>query len=302
MCLFAIITINGEKVVEYKLHLTGINPVGVYGRKGIWDMRISKDRLKRSTGILILPLTLIVSLSAALMLHRSFAAAKATEEAGQKVGASASQQVEVQKKNNLPEGFVYLDEMIPAAQYEIRYYSENNFTGSRVDGYKAPLAIFSQVGAKALKAVNDDLARKGYILRIYDAYRPQKAVDDFVSWSKDAADIKMKQQYYPKLDKRNLFKLGFIAMKSGHTRGGTIDLTLAYAKTGTLVDMGSPYDFFGEISYYNTSLISKTQHANRKILKDAMTKHGFKPYSKEWWHFTLIKEPFPSKYFNFDVE
>ncbi|OKP93851.1 peptidase M15 [Paenibacillus sp. P46E] len=202
----------------------------------------------------------------------------------------------------MPEGFVYLDEMIPDAQYEIRYFSENNFTGSRVEGYKAPLAIFSQVGARALQAVSDDLARKGYILRIYDAYRPQKAVDDFVSWSKDVADIKMKQQYYPKLDKRNLFKLGFIAKKSGHTRGGTIDLTLAYAKTGNLVDMGSPYDFFGEISYYNTSLISKTQHANRKILKDAMIMHGFKPYSKEWWHFTLIKEPFPSKYFNFDVE
>ncbi|MGN7763895.1 M15 family metallopeptidase [Paenibacillus sp. 22594] len=265
-------------------------------------MRISKDRLKRSTGMLILPLSLIVCLSAALMPHRSFTSAKATEEPGQKVSASASQQVKVQKKNNLPEGFVYLDEVIPAAQYEIRYFSENNFTGSRVEGYKAPLAIFSQVGAKTLKAVSDDLARKGFIIRIYDAYRPQKAVDDFVSWSKDAADIKMKQQYYPNLDKRNLFKLGFIAKKSGHTRGGTVDLTLAYAKTGVLVDMGSPYDFFGEISYYNTSLISKTQQANRKILKDAMIMHGFKPYSKEWWHFTLIKEPFPSKYFNFDVE
>ncbi|CQR55628.1 M15 family metallopeptidase [Paenibacillus riograndensis] len=239
--------------------------------------------------------TFAVSLGIAFMLHGSSAAAEPAQKA-------VSQPVKVQKKNNLPKGFVYLDEIIPTAQYEIRYFSENNFTGSRVDGYKAPLAIFSQVGAKALKAVSDDLARKGYILRIYDAYRPQKAVDDFVAWSQDAADIKMKQQYYPKLDKRNLFKLGFIAKKSGHTRGGTIDLTLAYAKTGNLVDMGSPYDFFGEISYYNTSLISTTQHANRKILKDAMVKHGFKPYSKEWWHFTLIKEPFPSQYFNFDVE
>ncbi|WP_208619386.1 M15 family metallopeptidase [Paenibacillus helianthi] len=265
-------------------------------------MRATQEMLKRSTKALILPLILTAILSAVLILQKNPVAATVTEEPEQKVGASASQQIKVLKKNSLPEGFVYLDEMIPAAQYEIRYFSENNFTGSRVDGYKAPLAIFSQVGAKALKAVSDDLARKGYILRIYDAYRPQKAVDDFVSWSKDAADIKMKEQYYPKLDKRNLFKLGFIAKKSGHTRGGTIDLTLAYAKTGVLVDMGSPYDFFGEISYYNTSLISKTQHTNRKILKDAMTKHGFKPYSKEWWHFTLIKEPFPSKYFNFDVE
>ncbi|AIQ41407.1 peptidase M15 [Paenibacillus sp. FSL R5-0912] len=202
----------------------------------------------------------------------------------------------------MPGGFVYLDEVIPKAQYEIRYYSENNFTGTRVDGYKAPLAIFSRTAANALKKVSDDLDGKGYILRIYDAYRPQKAVNHFVRWSQDAADIKMKQQYYPKLDKRNLFKLGFISKKSGHSRGSTIDLTLADKKTGALVDMGSPYDFFGEISYYNTTLVNSTQHANRKVLKDAMSKQGFKPYTKEWWHFTLIKEPYPRQYFNFNVE
>ncbi|WP_218639635.1 M15 family metallopeptidase [Paenibacillus sp. FSL R7-0337] len=208
----------------------------------------------------------------------------------------------VVKKNNLPGGFVYLDEIIPSAQYEIRYYSENNFTGTRVDGYKAPLAIFTKTAAAALKKVSEDLEQKGYILRIYDAYRPQQAVNHFVRWSQDASDLKMKPQYYPKLDKRNLFKLGFIAKKSGHSRGSTIDLTLAQKSTGKLVDMGSPYDFFGEISYYNTTLISSTQHESRKILKDAMTKQGFKPYAKEWWHFTLIKEPYPKQYFNFKVE
>lgn len=206
------------------------------------------------------------------------------------------------KQNKLPGGFVYLDEVIPSAQYEIRYFSTNNFTGTRVDGYKAPLAIFSKTAADALKKVSDDLERKGYILRIYDAYRPQKAVDHFVRWSQDASDLKMKAQYYPKLDKRNLFKLGFIARKSGHSRGSTIDLTLAYKDTGELVDMGNPYDFFGEISYYNTGLITSSQHANRKLLKDAMVKQGFKPYTKEWWHFTLIKEPYPKQYFNFNVE
>ncbi|WP_339256425.1 M15 family metallopeptidase [Paenibacillus sp. FSL P2-0136] len=208
----------------------------------------------------------------------------------------------VVKKYNLPGGFVYLDEVIPSAQYEIRYYSENNFTGTRVDGYKAPLAIFSKTAAAALKKVSEDLEQKGYILRVYDAYRPQQAVNHFVRWSQDAGDLKMKAQYYPKLDKRNLFKLGFIAKKSGHSRGSTIDLTLAQKSTGKLVDMGSPYDFFGEISYYNTNLISSTQHANRKLLKDAMVKQGFKPYAKEWWHFTLIKEPYPKQYFNFKVE
>ncbi|WP_216857098.1 M15 family metallopeptidase [Paenibacillus tritici] len=216
--------------------------------------------------------------------------------------SAAPAQSPVVKKNNLPGGFVYLDEVIPSAQYEIRYYSENNFIGTRIDGYKAPLAIMSKKAANALKKVSEDLERQGYILRIYDAYRPQKAVNHFVRWSQDASDIKMKQQYYPKLDKRNLFKLGFISKKSGHSRGSTIDLTLADQTTGALVDMGSPYDFFGEISYYNTTLISSTQHANRKILKDAMTKQGFKPYAKEWWHFTLIKEAYPQQYFNFNVE
>ncbi|WP_217492816.1 M15 family metallopeptidase [Bacillus sp. FJAT-27264] len=207
-----------------------------------------------------------------------------------------------EKQYKLPQGFAYLDEIIPSAQYEIRYYSSNNFVGKRINGYKAPLAIMSQPAANALKAVSDNLARQGYILRIYDTYRPQKAVNHFIRWSKDASDIKMKQQYYPALDKKNLFKLGFISSKSGHSRGSTVDLTLAYLKNGTVVDMGSPYDFFGPISYYDTKLISKTQMANRKILKDAMMKEGFQPYSKEWWHFTLKKEPYPGKYFDFDVE
>ena len=144
-----------------------------------------------------------------------------------------------------------------------------------------------------LPPVNDD---GRYIVQI------NRAVNHFVRWSQDASDLKMKAQYYPKLDKRNLFKLGFIAKKSGHSRGSTIDLTLADKDTGGLVDMGSPYDFFGEISYYNTPLISSTQHANRKLLKDAMMKQGFKPYAKEWWHFTLNKEPYPKQYFNFAVE
>lgn len=215
---------------------------------------------------------------------------------------SLAQQAVIPKKNNLPKGFVYLNEVIPGAQYEIRYYTNNNFAGTRIDGYRAPRAIFSAKAAAALKKVSEDLGSKGYILRIYDAYRPQQAVNHFIRWSQDSSDIKMKQQYYPKLDKQNLFNLGFISKKSGHSRGSTIDLTLADKKTGTLVDMGSPYDFFGEISYYNTTQVSAKQHANRKLLKDAMVKRGFKPYSKEWWHFTLMNEPFPNHYFTFDVE
>lgn len=221
------------------------------------------------------------------------------------VGSSTDnvlQQMQLEKKNSLPQGFVYLDEVIPTAQFEIRYYGDNNFVGKRIDGYKAPLAIFSQTAATALKAVSEDLAKKGYILKIYDAYRPQTAVNHFVRWSQNSADTKMKQQYNPLLDKRNLFKLGFIAKKSGHSRGSTIDLTIVNKETGVDVDMGSLFDFFGDISFYDTSLITKTQKANRAILKEVMVKQGFKPYSKEWWHFTLIKEPFPKQYFDFKVE
>lgn len=251
----------------------------------------------RTTGRRLMTFSCALILSGTVLFTTAAAAAPA-----QQTVSAASAQTKVEKANKLPGGFVYLDEIIPSAQYEIRYYSDNNFIGTRIDGYKAPLAIFTRTAAAALKKVSDDLEGKGYILRIYDAYRPQQAVNHFVRWSQDASDIKMKQQYYPKLDKRNLFKLGFIAKKSGHSRGSTIDLTLAYKKTGALVDMGSPFDFFGEISYYNTTLVSSTQHANRKILKDAMSKQGFKPYAKEWWHFTLIKEPYPQKYFNFIVE
>ncbi|OAB41764.1 peptidase M15 [Paenibacillus glacialis] len=211
-------------------------------------------------------------------------------------------ELKVEKKNALPKGFVYLDDIIPSAHYDIRYYGEYNFVGKRIDGYKAPLAIMSLKGATALKKVSDELEKKGYLLLIYDAYRPQKGVNDFVRWSKDAKDTKMKKEFYPLLNKRNLFNMGFISSKSGHTRGSTVDLSLVHKSTGKAVDMGGPFDFFGDISYHGTKLISKQQTANRNLLKNAMVKYGFKPYSKEWWHYSLMNEPFPKQYFNFDVE
>ncbi|WP_149094726.1 M15 family metallopeptidase [Paenibacillus terrae] len=253
----------------------------------------------RTIGITLVTCTLLLDAGSFSLAAGTSVAAGASDGT---TDSSTTQNLTIEKKNKLPKGFVYLDEVIPAAQYEIRYYSENNFVGRRIDGYKGPFAIMTHTGAAALKGVSDDLAAKGYLLKVYDAYRPQKAVNHFVRWSQDSGDVKMKQQYYPKLDKRNLFKLGFIARKSGHSRGSTVDLTLVHIKTGTAVDMGSPFDFFGDISYYNTKLISKTQQANRKILRDAMAKRGFKPYSKEWWHFTLMKEPYAKTYFNFDVE
>lgn len=215
---------------------------------------------------------------------------------------AASSIVKPAKQYPFPKGFVYVDEVIPAARFDIRYYGEDNFVGRRIAGYKAPYAILTRKATDALKKVSDEVASKGYGIKIYDAYRPQKAVNDFIAWSKESSDIKMKQRYYPRLDKKNLFRLGFIATKSGHSRGSTVDITLVNLRTGKLVDMGGPHDFFGELSYYNYPLLTNAQKQNRKLLKDAMEQAGFKGYSKEWWHFTLVDEPYPHTYFNFDVK
>ncbi|MDG0812517.1 M15 family metallopeptidase [Cohnella rhizosphaerae] len=206
------------------------------------------------------------------------------------------------KQRKLPKGFVYLDEVIPSAVYEIRYYSDYNFVGARVDGYKAPYAVMTQQAAKALQAVAADLAAKGYKLVVYDAYRPQKAVDHFIRWSKDPKDQKTKDVFYPDTDKRKLFKLGYLASKSGHSRGSTVDLSIAGLKTGKAVDMGGSFDFLGPVSAHGAKLANAAQTANRNLLKKAMEKRGFKAYDKEWWHYTLAKEPYPKTYFNFDVE
>ncbi len=202
----------------------------------------------------------------------------------------------------LPDGFVYLDEYIPDALFEIRYASDYNFVGAVVDGYKAPVAIATEEAAQALLGANEELKQSGYALLIYDAYRPTKAVAHFIRWAADVEDTAMKDVFYPDVDKSQVFKLGYVASKSGHSRGSTIDLTVADADTGVPLDMGGPYDFFGDISSHGTKKISAEQTANRELLKNAMVRHGFKPYNKEWWHYTLKDEPYPKKYFDFDVE
>ncbi|WP_223879796.1 M15 family metallopeptidase [Paenibacillus spiritus] len=238
-------------------------------------------------------------LAAAVLALFLLTAAMVTAEAS---AAKAAASTSAAKQYPFPKGFVYLDEVLPKAQFEIRYYSDYNFVGARIDGYKAPYAIVTEEAAAALKKVNDSLAANGYTLRIYDAYRPTAAVAHFIRWSKTPGDTRMKADFYPALNKKNLFKLGFISSRSGHSRGSTVDLTLASLKTGKAADMGSPYDFFGEISYYNTTKVSAAQHANRKLLRDEMIRGGFEPYRKEWWHFTLKNEPYPSTYFNFEVK
>ena len=201
----------------------------------------------------------------------------------------------------MPEGFVLLSDIVPDVIQEIRYHSTYNFVGTRVEGYEEPVAIMTRPAAEALKAVNQELMRAGYRIKVYDTYRPQRAVSHFVRWAKVISDTLTKQSFYPEVDKRNLFKLGFIASKSGHSRGSTIDLTLVDARTGRELDMGGVFDYFGDLSHPFYQGLSKEQAANRMLLRNVMLKHGFKPLSTEWWHFTLKDEPYPDTYFDFPI-
>ena len=197
--------------------------------------------------------------------------------------------------------FVSLTEAVPDAILEIRYFSTYNFVGERIDGYLAPTALMTREAADSLRAVSDDVIKLGYRLKIYDAYRPQCAVDHFVRWASDFTDTTMRQYFYPDVDKTLLFEEGYIAEKSGHTRGSTVDLTLFDMSTEKEVDMGGTFDWFGEESHPSYQDITAEQYANRMILREAMLRHGFKPLEEEWWHFTLKDEPYPDTYFKFPV-
>ena len=203
--------------------------------------------------------------------------------------------------SNDSSGFVLLSDAVPDAILEIRYYSTYNFVGKRIAGYEEPIALITKEAATKLKEVSDELIEKGYRLKIYDAYRPQMAVNNFVDWAKDVNDTKMKKYFYPNLDKEVLFPQMYIMEYSGHTRGSTVDLTLFDMNTEKEVDMGGTFDYFGVESHPDYQGITDEQYNNRMILRDAMLSHGFKPLETEWWHFTLEDEPFKDIYFNFPI-
>ena len=197
-------------------------------------------------------------------------------------------------------GFVSVSDVIPDVLLDVRYYSTYNFVGERIDGYEAPLVLLTREAAEALALVNADLRRKELRLVLYDGYRPQQAVDHFVRWA-ESEDESMRPVFYPDVDKADLFTRGFIARRSGHSRGSTIDLTLLDEKSGSLLDMGGPFDFFGELSHPASPAVTPQQHESRWLLREAMMTRGFKPLSTEWWHFTLVDEPYPDTYFDFPV-
>ena len=204
----------------------------------------------------------------------------------------------------LPENFVLIKELIPSIVIEMRYGTNNNFTGRPIPGYGSRQAVITIATANALKKVQKELNKLGLGLKIFDAYRPQKAVNYFMKWSDQPSDTIMKNKYYPNLKKNTLFDLGYIASKSGHTRGSTVDVTLLYEsgpEKGKEVDMGSEWDLFGVRSGYRYVAISMIQKENRRLLRELMIAHEFLPYDKEWWHFSLKNEPYPDTYFEFIV-
>lgn len=228
--------------------------------------------------------------------------------------------------NALPDSFVHIQEVIPDALMDIRYYTDHNFLGVRVDGYEAPACILTRQAAQALAHVQKDLAPFSMSIKIYDCYRPQRAVDHFVRWAKDVNDTKTQKEFYPTVNKRNLFRDGYIAERSSHSRGSTVDLTIVslpaplqppyvagqpqkacYLPAGVRfadnsLDMGTGYDCFDVASHPENINLSPQHRANRLLLKTLMAKYGFRNYDQEWWHFTLNNEPHPETYFNFPVK
>ena len=203
--------------------------------------------------------------------------------------------------SNDTSGFVRLSDAVPDALQDIRYYSAYNFVGARIDGYEAPVALLTREAASALKEVSDVLLQQGYRLKVYDAYRPQMAVAHFLRWANDPTDTRMKATFYPDIEKETLIPQGYLAPHSGHSRGSTVDLTLVDLASGCDVDMGGAFDDFGVRSHTDFTDLTRAQAANRTLLRETMTAHGFLPLKEEWWHFTLQNEPYPDTYFTFPI-
>lgn len=205
------------------------------------------------------------------------------------------------EKNAFAGDFVSVSAAIPDVLLDIRYYSTYNFVGDRIDGYRQPIAILTRQAAQALTRVNEDVMKKGYRLKIYDAYRPQAAVKHFMRWARDLNDTRMKAYFYPEINKEQIIPQGYVAERSGHSRGSTVDLTLVEMLGGRDADMGGPFDYFGALSHGDFGGVTAAQRENRALLRDVMLSHGFRALQTEWWHFTLQNEPFPDTYFDFPV-
>ena len=207
----------------------------------------------------------------------------------------------VPKARRLPEGFVYLDEWIEDCIIDAKYAGTDNFMGRPADGYAQPLVVASVEAARALVGAADALRAQGWLIKVFDAYRPQRAVTDFCRWAADPDAQRRKPIQFPHVDKAQLFEQGYIARQSSHCRGGAVDLTLVSAATLQEADMGTCFDFMDPMSWPDSGAVTPAQRENRRILREAMLAHGFEPYRCEWWHFCVRPEPYPDTAFDFEV-
>ena len=198
-------------------------------------------------------------------------------------------------------GFMNAAETVPGLAVDMRYFGEENFVGRRIAGYEAPVCLLTREAAEALGKVQARLAAFGLGLKVFDCYRPTRAVADFAAWARDPSDQKRKTQQYPDVGKSRLFELGYIAERSGHSRGSTVDLTLVDLQSGAELDMGAGYDLFDARSWPSDPRPAVAARASRMLLQQVMTEAGFRPLKEEWWHFTLNGEPYPETYFDFPV-
>ncbi|MEU9235242.1 M15 family metallopeptidase [Streptomyces subrutilus] len=259
------------------------------------------------------------------VLSRTARAAALAAAAAVAVSAAAPATATTAHPPTRPREFVALGDVDSTIRQEIRYHTPNNFVGEPIDGYLQPACVLTRPAARALHRAQRTLLRQGYSLKVYDCYRPQRAVDHFVSWAKDLDDQAMKAEFYPRVDKTRLFEDGYIAERSGHSRGSTVDLTLVKLPArpapphdpdrpltpcfaphedrapDNSVDMGTGYDCFDTLSHTLDPRIQGEQRAHRLLLKSALESAGFKNLPEEWWHYTLRDEPFPTTYFDFPV-
>lgn len=203
----------------------------------------------------------------------------------------------------IPAGFISLNDVCPTMKFGMSYATTENFTGEVVAGYKAKKAYLAKEPAEALCVVQTQALKRGLALKIFDSYRPVKAVTFFQDWAqKPETNPQIKQLYYPGFTRLELFEQGYIAKQSSHSRGSAVDLTLVEAKTGRALDMGSAFDFFHDLSNTDSPKVTAEQKKNRQILRELMESNGFKNFSQEWWHYSFKPEPYPDQYFDFDVE
>ncbi len=200
-----------------------------------------------------------------------------------------------------PDDMIDVKTKIPDIVIDVKYYTGDNFVGERIDGYESPTVYLTVPAVEALAKVQAQLAAEGYGLKIFDGYRPRRAVKHFIRWSKKEEDSRTKKSYYPTMTRREIIEKGFICVESAHTRGSTVDLTVINIKTGEELDMGGTFDYFSESSFSDYDHLTLEQSKNRMLLRYLMRSEGFEPLQTEWWHFTLINEPYPNACFDFTV-